>query len=53
MDLAQAFVSYAGWIFSVTWGTVLAAISMIAFGRDILPNAKRAAVKAAIKKDRP
>jgi len=45
MDLAQVFISYAGWIFSVAWGTVLAAISVIAFGRDIVPSAQRATVK--------
>jgi hypothetical protein len=42
MDIAQAFMSYAGWIFSVAWGTLLAAVSAIAFGRDILPIAQRA-----------
>jgi hypothetical protein len=49
MDLAQAFIVYAGWIFSVAWGTVLAAVSVIAFGRDILPRAQR----ATIEKERP
>jgi len=41
MDLAQ-FIFYAGWIFSVTWGTMLAAVSVIAFRRDIVPNPQRA-----------
>jgi hypothetical protein len=45
MDLAQAFIVYAGWIFSVAWGTVLAAVSLIAFGRDILPSPQRATVE--------
>jgi hypothetical protein len=49
MDMAQAFVSYAGWIFSITWGMLLAAVSVIVFGRDILPLAQHAAVK----KERP
>jgi hypothetical protein len=45
MDLAQAFILYAGWIFSVAWGTLLAAVSVIAFGRDILPSAEGASVE--------
>jgi hypothetical protein len=45
MDLVQAFISYAGWIFSVTWGTVLAAVSVIAFGRDVLPGPQRTTVE--------
>jgi uncharacterized membrane protein len=49
MDLAQAFIVYAGWVFSVAWGTVLAAVSVIAFGRDILPSAQRTTVE----KERP
>jgi hypothetical protein len=44
MDLAQAFIIYAGWIFSIAWGTLLAAVSVIAFGRDILPTSQRATV---------
>ena len=49
MDLAQAFIVYAGWIFSIAWGALLAAVSVIAFGRDILPSAHRTAVE----KERP
>jgi hypothetical protein len=45
MDLAQAFILYAGWIFSVAWGALLAAVSVIAFGRDILPSAERASIE--------
>jgi hypothetical protein len=45
MDLAQVFIVYAGWIFSVAWGTVLAAVSVIAFGRDILPTPQRTTVE--------
>jgi hypothetical protein len=45
MDLAQAFIIYAGWIFSIAWGTLLAAVSVIAFGRDILPTSQRATVE--------
>jgi hypothetical protein len=35
MDLAQAFIFDAGWFFFAAWGMVLAAVSVIAFGRDI------------------
>ena len=37
MDMAQVFIFDAGWIFFAAWGMVLAAVSVIAFGRDILP----------------
>ncbi len=37
MDLEQVFIFDVGWFFFVAWGLVLAAISVIAFGRDILP----------------
>jgi len=36
MDMAEAFIMDAGWNFFVAWGVVLAAASIIAFGRDIL-----------------
>jgi hypothetical protein len=49
MDLAQAFIVYAGWIFSVAWGGLLAAVSVVAFGRDIVPTPQRATAE----KDRP
>jgi hypothetical protein len=45
MDLAQAFIFYAGWFFFTAWGMVLAAVSAIAFGRDILPIVHRASVE--------
>jgi hypothetical protein len=35
MDMAQAFVFDAGWIFFAAWGMILAAVSVIAFGRDL------------------
>jgi hypothetical protein len=43
MDLAQVFVFIfdLGWIFFVAWGMVLAAVSVVAFGPDILPIAQR------------
>jgi hypothetical protein len=36
MDMVQAFIVYAEWIFFIAWGTILAAISAIAFGRDLV-----------------
>ncbi len=37
MDLAQVFIFDLGWILFAAWGMVLAAVGVIAFGRDILP----------------
>jgi hypothetical protein len=45
IDLAQVFIFDIGWVFFATWGMVLAAVSVVAFGRDILPFAQRAAVE--------
>jgi hypothetical protein len=45
MDLAQVFIFEIGWVFFAAWGMVLAAVSVVAFGRDILPAAHRAAVE--------
>jgi hypothetical protein len=39
MDIAQVFLSVAGWIFFAAWGLVLAAVCVVAFGRDIFPAA--------------
>ena len=36
MDLAQVFIFDLGWAFFAAWGTALAAVSIVAFGRDIL-----------------
>jgi hypothetical protein len=43
MDLAQVFIFIfdLGWVFFVAWGMVLAAVSAIAFGRDLLPFTAR------------
>jgi hypothetical protein len=49
MDTAQVFIFYAGWIFFTAWGMVLAAVSAIAFGRDIVPAAR----PTNTEKDRP
>jgi hypothetical protein len=35
MDLAEAFILDAGWVFIAAWGLVLTAVSVIAFARDI------------------
>jgi len=35
MYIAQAFIFDAGWLFFAAWGMVLAAVSVITFGRDI------------------
>lgn len=40
MDMTQAFIFDAGWIFFAAWGLVLAAASVIAFGRD-MPRFRR------------
>jgi hypothetical protein len=45
MDLAQAFIFDAGWVFFAAWGMVLAAVSVIAFGNDILSVATRASAE--------
>jgi hypothetical protein len=49
MDMAQALIIYVEWIFFTAWGMVLAAISVIAFGKDILPATRRTATE----KERP
>ncbi len=41
MDMVQVFIFDAGWIFFAAWGMVLAAVSVIAFGRDIRAEAER------------
>lgn len=45
MDLVQVFVIYAGWLFFTVWGMVLVAVSVVAFGRDILPTAQSASAE--------
>jgi hypothetical protein len=37
MDMAQVFIIDLGWVFFIAWGTVLAAVSAVAFGRELLP----------------
>jgi hypothetical protein len=45
MDMAQVFIFDIGWVFFAAWGMVLAAVSIIAFGRDLIPVAKRPTVE--------
>jgi hypothetical protein len=35
MDLAEVLIFDLGWIFFAAWGMVLAAVTAIAFGRDL------------------
>jgi len=42
MDLAQGLILDVGWIFLIAWGAVLAAVSLAAFGKDILRFVPRA-----------
>jgi hypothetical protein len=37
--MEHAFIFAAGWIFFAVWGMTLAALSVIAFGRDISSSA--------------
>ncbi len=41
MDLAQVFIFDLGWAFFAAWGTVLAAVSVVAFGGDIVASSGR------------
>lgn len=41
MDMVPVFIFDVGWVFFAAWGMALAAFSVIAFGRDILPVAQR------------
>ena len=36
MDPAEVFVFDLGWAFFAAWGMILATLSLIAFGRDLL-----------------
>jgi hypothetical protein len=46
MDLAQAFIFDLGWVFFAAWGMVLAAVSVIVFGRDVIPSTNHKPVHA-------
>jgi hypothetical protein len=49
MELARVFIFDVGWVFFAAWGMVLAAVSGVAFGRDILAFIER----TSSKKERP
>jgi hypothetical protein len=37
MILTDSFLADAGWLFFAAWSAVVAALSIVAFGRDLLP----------------
>jgi len=39
--LSDSFLSDAGWLFFGAWSAVVAAVSLAAFGRDLLPSRVR------------
>ncbi|MGA2855527.1 MAG: hypothetical protein ABSE40_01580 [Candidatus Sulfotelmatobacter sp.] len=39
--LSDSFLSDAGWLFFAAWSAVVAAVSLAAFGRDLLPSRLR------------
>ncbi len=41
MDLAQVFIYVAEWIFFGVWALALAAVSVVAFGRDFLSRREK------------
>jgi hypothetical protein len=47
MDLPQSFIFDLGWVFFAAWAMVLAAVSALAFGRDLFPFGTRHAGKAS------
>jgi hypothetical protein len=40
-----AYLFYAGWLFFAGWSTVLVALSVIAFGKDLVPSPERREVR--------
>ncbi len=36
MEMAEALIFDAGWLFFAAWGIVLAAVGIVAFGQDLL-----------------
>lgn len=45
MDVVQAVIFFVSWLFFAGWGAVLTALSVVAFGRDILPFPKPASIE--------
>jgi len=39
--VGDSFLSDAGWVFFAAWSVVIAAVSLAAFGRDLLPSQMR------------
>jgi hypothetical protein len=39
--LSDSFLSDVGWLFFAAWSAVVAAVSLAAFGRDLLPSRLR------------
>ncbi len=37
MTLSDSFLSNAAWLFFAAWSAIVAAVSIAAFGRDLLP----------------
>ncbi len=37
MAFSESFLSNAGWLFFAAWSAIIAALSIAAFGRDLLP----------------
>jgi hypothetical protein len=38
MMMSDSFLSDAGWLFFAAWSVVVAAVGILAFGRDLLPS---------------
>ncbi len=38
MTLTDSFLSNAGWLFFAAWTVMVAAVTIVAFGRDLLPS---------------
>jgi hypothetical protein len=41
MEITEAIILDAGWLFFTAWAVVLATVSVIAFGWDVLPITQR------------
>jgi len=39
--VGDSFLSDAGWVFFAAWSVIVAAVSLAAFGRDLLPSRMR------------
>lgn len=38
MAMSDSFLSIAGWLFFTVWSMIVGAVSLAAFGRDLLPS---------------